>query len=356
MSVPAPALKDVRIGDRLVGPGHPCMVIAEAGVNHNGDFDRARRMIDAAAEAGADAVKFQTFQTELVMTRDTPKAEYQRRNDGEAGTMFDMVKRLELELDCFDRLAEHCRQTGIMFMSTAFDPISLERVIGLRPPALKWPSGEIDNLPLLRQGAAAGLPVILSSGMSALGEIEAALAVLEAGGCHDIVLLHCVSNYPAAYGDLNLNAIPTMAAAFGVPVGFSDHSMGNAAALAARALGMCMLEKHFTLDRTLAGPDHLASIEPDELTSLIRDLRAVEAALGDGVKRLRASEANTRAVARRSLHAARDLAEGTVLTGADLIPLRPGGGISPMQLDLVVGMRLARPLAQGAMIGWSDLR
>lgn len=351
-----PPTKDVVIGGRPIGPDHPCLVIAEAGVNHNGDLDMARRMIDAAAEAGADAVKFQTFKTELVMARDTPKAEYQKVNDGEAGTMFDMVQRLELELPAFAVLAEHCRDAGVMFMSTAFDPVSLDCIAALKPPALKWPSGEIDNLPLLRQGAALGLPVILSSGMCGLAEIEAAMAALEAGGCRDIVLLHCVSNYPAAFADLNLRAIPALAAAFGVPVGFSDHSVGNAAALAARPLGMCVLEKHFTLDRTLPGPDHPASIEPAELKSLIRDLRDVEAALGDGVKRMRASETNTRAVARRSLHAACDLAEGTVLEAAHLMPLRPGGGISPMQVDLVVGRKVARPLAAGAMLDWRDIR
>lgn len=349
-------VKDVAIGGRLIGPSHPCLVIAEAGVNHNGDLDMARRMIDAAADAGADAVKFQTFKTELVMVRDTPKAEYQKANDGDEGTMFDMVKRLELEMAAFDVLAEHCRQAGVMFMSTAFDPVSLDHIAALNPPALKWPSGEIDNLPLLRQGAAKGLPVILSSGMAGLAEIEAAMAALEAGGCHDIVLLHCVSNYPAASADLNLRTIPALAAAFGVPVGFSDHSVGNSAALAARALGMCVLEKHFTLDRTLPGPDHLASIEPAELKTLIRDLRDVEAALGDGVKRMRASEANTRAVARRSLHSARALPEGAVLEATDLVPLRPGGGISPMHVDLVVGRRLARPLAAGSMIDWRDIR
>lgn len=346
----------VTIGGRPIGSDHPCLVIAEAGVNHNGDFDRARRMIDAAARAGADAVKFQTFKTELVMTRDTPKAEYQKANDGAQGGMFDMVKQLELAQEDFARLAAHCRDTGIMFMSTAFDPVSLDTIVALKPPALKWPSGEIDNLPLLRQAGATGLPVILSSGMSGLAEIEAAIAALEAAGSGDIVLLHCVSNYPAAPADLNLRAIPTLAAAFGLPVGFSDHSLGNAAALAARALGMCVLEKHFTLDRTLPGPDHRASIEVDELKQLVDDLRCVEAALGDGVKRLRASEANTRAVARRSLHTARDLPEGTVLTAADLIPLRPAGGISPMDMDSVLGRRLIRPLAGGAMLGLGDLQ
>lgn len=349
------ARKTVTIGGRPIGPDHPCLVIAEIGVNHNGDFDRARRMIDAAAQAGADAVKFQTFKTELVMARDTPKADYQKVNDGAQNGMFDMVRALELPLEDFARLAEHCREAGVMFMSTAFDPVSLDAVIALAPPALKWPSGEIDNLPLLRQGGAAGLPVILSSGMSGLAEIEAAVAALEAAGSGDIVLLHCVSNYPAAPADLNLRAIPALTAAFGLPVGFSDHSLGNAAALAARALGMCVLEKHFTLDRTLPGPDHRASIEADELRSLVADLRTVEAALGDGIKRLRAAEANTLAVARRSLHAACDLAEGAVLSATDVIPLRPAGGISPMQIDSIVGRRLRRPLAAGTMLAPADL-
>lgn len=347
--------QEVSIGGRIVGPDHPCLVIAEAGVNHNGDFDRARRMIDAAAQAGADAVKFQTFRTELVMARDTPKADYQKANDGAAGTMFDMVKALELPLEDFARLSEHCRDAGILFMSTAFDPVSLAAIAALDPPALKWPSGEIDNLPLLRQAGATGLPVILSSGMSGLSEIEAAIAALEQAGSGDIVLLHCVSDYPATPADLNLRAIPALAAAFGLPVGFSDHSLGNSAALAARALGMCVLEKHFTLDRTLPGPDHRASIEVDELRTLVTDLRAVEAALGDGIKRLRPAEANTRAVARRSLHAARNLAAGSVLAETDLIPLRPGGGVSPMEIDRVAGRTLRRALPAGAMLTLADL-
>ena len=343
------------IGQRVVGGDHPCFVIAEAGVNHNGDLDLARRLIDVATKAGADAVKFQTFKAELIVSADAPKAEYQKRNDGDDGGMFEMIRRLELSDEAFIALAEHCRSAGIAFMSTAFDAPSLDLVASLHPPALIWPSGEIDNLSLLRQAATKGLPIILSTGMASLGDIEAAIGVLEAGGCHDIAILHCVSNYPADFADLNLRAIPTLAQAFGRPAGYSDHSMGTAAPLAARALGMSILEKHFTLDRSLPGPDHKASLEPDELAAMIRNLRDVEAALGDGVKRPRAAEADTRAVARRSLRASHDLAVGTSITEADLIALRPADGISPMHSDLIIGRTLRHALPRGAKVGWGDL-
>ncbi|MBX9633480.1 MAG: N-acetylneuraminate synthase, partial [Magnetospirillum sp.] len=343
------------IAGRQIDATQPCYVIAEAGVNHNGELELAHRLIDAAAAAGADAVKFQTFKAELTMAAFTPKAEYQKNNDGAEGTMFDMVKRLELSYDDFAKLAEHCRHSGIAFMSTAFDADSLDFVVSLKPPVLKWPSGEIDNLPLLRQGAAKGLPIILSTGMASLGDIEAAMAALEAGGCHDIAILHCVSDYPAAFADLNLRAIPALATAFGRPAGLSDHSLGTIAPLAARPLGMCILEKHFTLDRALPGPDHKASLEPSELTAMIRDLRAIESALGDGIKAIRPAELGTRALARRSLRAARPLECGAVIGAEDMIPLRPADGISPMQIDLVVGRTLRRALAPGDKVEWSDL-
>lgn len=343
------------IAGRPIDPTQPCYIIAEAGVNHNGDVALAHRLVDAAAAAGADAVKFQTFKAELTMAAFTPKAQYQKNNDGAEGTMFDMVKRLELSYEDFAALAAHCRQAGIAFMSTAFDADSLDFVAGLKPPALKWPSGEIDNLPLLRHGAAKGLPIILSTGMASLGDVEAAVAALEAGGCGDIAILHCVSDYPAAFADLNLRAIPTLATAFGRPAGLSDHSLGTIAPLAARPLGMCVLEKHFTLDRDLPGPDHKASLEPGELATMIRDLRAVESALGDGVKAMRPAEAGTRALARRSLRAARPLEAGAVIADADLIALRPADGISPMAVDRVVGRTLRRALAAGDAVAWSDL-
>lgn len=346
---------EIHVGGRAIGAEQPCFVIAEAGVNHNGDEALAMRLVDAAADAGADAVKFQTFRAEAVAAATAAKADYQSREIGAGGGQAEMLKTLELSPDAFARIARRCAERGVLFMSTAFDADSLDVIVALRPPALKWPSGEIDNLPLLRRAAAVGLPVILSTGMATLGEVERAVQTLDAGGCPGVAILHCTSDYPAAPADLNLRAIGALAAAFGRPVGFSDHSEGWAAALAARALGMSVLEKHLTLDRAMPGPDHRASLEPSEMKRLVTDLRLVEAALGDGIKRPRMVEANVRAVARRGLRAARDLRVGEILALDDLVALRPAEGVSPAHVDLVVGRRTARDLPQGAPIEWRDL-
>jgi N-acetylneuraminate synthase/N,N'-diacetyllegionaminate synthase len=346
---------EIAIGERRIGAAWPCYVIAEAGVNHDGDPDKALRLVDAAADAGADAVKFQTFRAEAVAAAQARKADYQVETTGADGGQLEMLRALELSEDAFAAIAAHCRARGVAFMSTAFDAASLAFVDSLDPPALKWPSGEIDNLPLLRAAARLGRPVVLSTGMAGMAEIERALAELDAGGCPGVAVLHCTSNYPARPEDLNLRAIPAMAAVLGRPTGFSDHSEGSAAALAARALGMAVLEKHFTLDRAAPGPDHRASIEPDELRRLIADLRAVEAALGDGVKRIRAAERGVRAVARRGLRAARDIAEGEVLGMDNLVALRPAEGVSPAFIDMVAGRRTRRALAAGEPLLWTDV-
>lgn len=348
-------MTSLKFGAREIGEGAPCYVIAEAGVNHNGDIDLAFRLIDAAAEAGADAVKFQTFQVREIVSADARKAAYQARNTKSDGDQMEMLRALELSFKQFEALEAHCREREIAFMSTAFDAESLDFVAGLRPPALKWPSGEIDNIPFLRKAARLGLPVILSTGMAGLAEVERALRELDAGGCPGVAILHCTSNYPAAAADLNLKAIPSLRQAFGREVGYSDHSLGIAAALAARALGMSVLEKHYTLDRAMEGPDHAASLEPGELKTLIQELRFVEAALGDGVKSPKPSEANTRAVARRGLRLRRDLAAGTVVGEADLIALRPAVGISPAMIDEVTGRKLGRAMAEGEVLNWADL-
>ncbi|MBI4182466.1 MAG: N-acetylneuraminate synthase [Proteobacteria bacterium] len=345
----------MRIGDREIGPDRPCFVIAEAGVNHNGDVALARRLIDAAAAAGADAVKFQTYRTELVVAREAPKAAYQERATGADEGQFEMLKRLELPFAAFAELSGHARARGILFLSTPFDAESLAFLVSLGVPALKIASGEIDNVPLLRRAAASRLPLIVSSGMAALAEVEAALATLRGAGAREVALLHCVSAYPARAEDANLRAIPALAARLGVPVGFSDHTEGIAVALAARALGAAIVEKHFTLDRTLPGPDHAASLEPGRLAEMVRGLRAVESALGDGIKAPRAGEAELRLVARRSLHAARALAPGEAVDEAAVVALRPAGGIGPSEIDRVVGRRARRAIAVGERLSWADL-
>lgn len=327
------------LGSRRVSAEDPCYIIAEIGVNHNGDVDLAHKMIDAAKVAGADAVKFQTFRTDDLVTAAAHKADYQSVSTG-AGSQADMLRRLELPIKTFDALRRHCVAVGVDFMSTAFDSVSLEAVISLGPVCLKWPSGELNNLPLLRQAARSGLPVMLSTGMGNLTEISVAVDQLSAGRCNDIIILQCVSNYPARIEDQNLRVIPALSRVFGRPVGFSDHTLGPYAAIAARALGMAVLEKHFTLDRTMDGPDHAASIEPDRFAEMVAVIRAVETGLGDGVKRPIASEDGVRAVARKSLVFRQALPKGHVLNSDDLVAKRPGTGISPDRLEVFIGLPL----------------
>ena len=313
------------IRERVVGEG-PAFVIAEAGVNHNGDLDLARRLVDAAAEAGADAVKFQTFRTDALVSA-----------AAHAG------------------LRDHATARGLVFFSTPFDEASADLLDRLGVELFKVPSGEVTNLPLLRHVAAKGRPLLLSTGMSTLDEVDVAVAAIRAAGDPPIAILHCVSAYPAPVEDTNLRAMDTLRARFGCPVGLSDHSLGIEIALAAVARGAAVLEKHLTLDRTLPGPDHRASLEPGDFAALVRGVRVIEAALGDGDKRPMPSEVDTRAVARRSLVAARALPAGHRLTRGDLAIKRPGTGIPPADLDRVLGRRLARPLGVDDMVDWPSL-
>ena len=346
----------INLGGRLVGPSQPCLIIAEAGVNHNGSLELACQLVDAAARAGADAVKFQTFRAEAVVTPQAPKAQYQLANTGGTESQFAMLKRLELLPEHHRTLLERCRRRGILFLSTPFDRASADLLEDLDLPAFKIPSGEITNRPLLEHIAAKGRPVILSTGMSSLEEVARAVDILRAGGSPEIVLLHCVSNYPADPRDVNLRAMATMARAFGLPVGYSDHTLGVEAALAAVALGASVIEKHFTLDRGLPGPDHPASAEPAELAALVRGARVVEAALGHGRKEPAASEANTREVARRSLVAAVDIPAGAAL-GPEMVALRrPGSGLAPERLGEVLGRRARRGIAAGELLALEMLQ
>lgn len=348
-------MQGIQIGIRGVGPGHPCFIIAEAGVNHNGDMVLARRLVDAAAEAGADAVKFQTFRAERLVSPSAPKAAYQLRTTDRRESQFEMIRRLELSEQNHVELLGYCAERGIVFLSSPFDELSSDYLESLDVPAFKIPSGEITNHPFLAHVAAKRRPIILSTGMSNLDEVGAAVGVILEAGDPGLVLLQCVSNYPAAPADINLRAMATMEQAFGVPVGYSDHVPENAVAFGAAALGACVIEKHFTLDRTLPGPDHKASLEPGELKELVAGIRAVEAAMGDGVKRPAASEADTAAVARKSLVAHHDLPAGQRLERGDLEAKRPGTGIAPSRLDEVIGKRLKRTLGQNELLGWSDV-
>jgi len=345
----------VRIADRLVGGGAPCFIIAEAGVNHNGEMELARRLVDAAADTGADAVKFQTFRTEALVTQEVATAGYQEENTGTANQR-DLLASLELPFEAFRELASHAAKRKILFLSTPFDGESAGFLQELDLPAFKIASGEITNLPFLEQIARFGKPVILSTGMATLGEVERAVERIRAvGGGDRLILLHCVSDYPANPADVNLRAMETLAAAFGVPVGFSDHTEGIIIPIAAAALGACVVEKHFTLDRTLPGPDHRASLEPEELAEMIRGIRAAEKALGDGVKRPTARERETARAVRKRIVTQRAVARGEVFTLDALTTRRASIGLPSFQMEEVVGRRARRDLAAGEGVEWGDL-
>lgn len=340
----------VEIGSYRVGLGNPCFIIAEAGVNHNGDMDRALQMVDLAARVGASAIKFQTFNTERLVTHESPKAAYQVQNAGATESQFDMLRRLELSAEDHAGLVERCQEQGIMFLSTPFDEGSADLLDQLGVPAFKIGSGELTNLPLLGHVARKGKPMIVSTGMANLGEVEAAVDTIVQNGGHQYALLHCVSNYPANPADVNLRAMATMANAFGVPIGYSDHTPGLEVALAAVALGACVIEKHFTLDRRLPGPDHQASIEPGELEALVQGIRVVEASLGSGIKKPAASETDTANVARRSLVAAKPIPAGATLTSGHLTLKRPGTGLPASLISMVVGRKARQNIAPDQLI------
>ncbi|MDP9268910.1 MAG: N-acetylneuraminate synthase [Acidobacteriota bacterium] len=343
-------LKPIEIAGRQVGPGAPCFVIAEVGVNHNGSSEKAKQLVDAARAAGADAVKFQTFQADEVVSPAAAKAKYQIEATGEAGTQLEMVQRLELSPEAFAELATHCRALGILFLSTPFDPKSADLLDGLGVPAFKVASGEITNWPFLEYLVRKGKPMIVSTGMSEMDEVKSAVEVIRRAGNTKLALLHCVSDYPAAATSANLRAMHTMAQQFQVPIGFSDHTLGIEVALAAVALGACIIEKHLTLDRDLPGPDHRASLPPDEFAALVRGIRLVESALGDGRKRRMPEEEDTARVARRSLVAACALPAGTVVEEQHVAILRPGTGMPPAQRARLIGRRALHDIAPGTLL------
>lgn len=339
-----------RVGGYTIGPNQPCFIIAEAGVNHNGDVELAKRLVDVAAEAGADAVKFQTFCADRLVSITAPKAEYQLQTTDTAESQLDMLRRLELSPTTHRELDTYCEECGVLFLSTPFDEGGVDLLDELGVPAFKIGSGEVTNWPFLEYVARKGKPIILSTGMSYLSEVDEAVRVIRGAGCNQLTLLHCISNYPAAPADANLRAMQTMAAAFDVSVGYSDHTPGVEIALAAVALGACVIEKHLTLDRNLPGPDHRASLEPRELRALVAGVRAVEQALGSGVKRPVPAEMGNREVGRRSLVATQAIAAGTVITREMLIAKRPATGVQPIHIDLVVGRTAMASIPAGQVI------
>ncbi len=338
-----------------IGENKPAFIIAEIGVNHNGNLELARQLINIAADAGASAVKFQTFKTEKLVTRQAAKADYQTQTTGSEESQFEMLKRLELSPADHKAVLAYCRDRKILFLSTPFDEDSADFLEQLGVRAYKIPSGEITNLPYLAHIARKGKPMIVSTGMSTLGEVETAVDTIRENGNPVIALLHCVSQYPAPPEASNLRAMSTLAQAFGVPVGFSDHTMGIEIALAAVALGARVIEKHLTLDRDLPGPDHRASATPEEFKAMVAGIRKIEAAFGDGQKRPAACESDVRSVARKSLVAAVDIPAGMVIERQMLATKRPGTGLLPGMLPAVIGRVAKVDIPADGLITWELL-
>jgi sialic acid synthase SpsE len=345
----------VRIGDRPVGAGAPVYIIAEAGSNHDRDLDQARRLIDVAADAGADAVKFQTFRADAIVAETTTRAKYLDDILPPGQTMSDLFRQLELPREWHAQLKVHAEDQGIDFISTPFDHEAVDLLDGIGVKAFKVATYELWHLPLIRDIASRGKPIICSTGMANIAEVQAAVDTVAATGNDSLILLHCVVNYPPPFADLNLRAIETMRAAFRVPVGYSDHSPGLLAPIVATALGAAVLEKHFTTDRSRRGPDHRFALEPDELNAMVQAIRDTEAALGDGVKRMAAAEADLYVTARRSLFAARTIEAGTVLGEDDVAVLRPGTGIEVRDLPHVLGRTARRRIDRHEPLAWEML-
>lgn len=324
-------------------------IIAEAGVNHNGSFDLACKLVDAAKGAGVDCIKFQTFKSSNLVSHKARKADYQKETTGE-GSQIDMLKKLELSYDEFLRLKKYCDDVGICFLSTPFDSDSIEFLDSIDMPFWKIPSGEITNLPYLVTLAKTGKPVVMSTGMCSMGEIKDAIDVLRNNGTNEIKLLHCNTEYPTPFEDVNLKAMKTMRDSFGYEVGYSDHTKGIEVPIAAVALGATIIEKHFTLDRNMEGPDHKASLEPDELTAMVSSIRHIEQAIGTGEKTPSPSEKKNITVARKSIVAKKNIKAGEILNEALITVKRPGTGISPMKWFDIIGTKATRDFEEDELI------
>ena len=326
------------------------LIIAEAGVNHNGDLGLAMKMARVAKECGADAVKYQTAVPELVISVFAPKAQYQKQTTGDKESQLEMVRKLHFDFEGHRKLKEYCDSIGILYLSSPFDIPSVEFLATLDLPCMKVPSGEITNYPYLVAVAKTGLPVILSTGMSVPEEIDAGMKVLREHGAGEITLLHCNTEYPTSYEDANLGAMLWLRDHFGCPVGLSDHTRGYECDVAAAALGATVIEKHFTLDKNMEGPDHKASLEPRELADMVRAVRNIEAAMGSGIKAVSPSEAKNKPIARKSIVAARAIRKGELLTEENLTTKRPGNGVSPMKWNEVLGTRAVRDFEYDELI------
>lgn len=357
MSARRYGLPTIRVGERTVGPGHPAYVIAEAGSNHNRDLGTAKALIEVAAGSGADAVKFQTYTAEGLYSRRTPTMSYLADEEllREQESVWELIKRIEMPWEWHGDLAEHARRFDIDFLSTPFEERAVDVLEEVGVKAYKIASYEVNHLPLIEQCAKTGKPLLISTGMASLGDIERALDVVNGLGYEQVALLHCAINYPPRFEDLNLRAIPTLARAFDVPVGWSDHTLGHTADVAAIALGATVVEKHFTLSRDQDGPDHGFALEPEELTAMVQAIREAEAALGSTVKRVTEAESEMYRLGRRSLVAARDIAAGAEMVREDVAVKRPGLGIPVHELEAVVGRHARRDIEADEVLTWQDL-
>lgn len=342
----------IRVGSKNIGEDQPVFIIAEAGVNHNGDLKLAKELVDAAVEAKVDAIKFQTFNADKLVTYSAPKAKYQETVENRQENQYEMLKKIELSADDFREISAYCEKRDVVFLSTPFDFDSIELLESLNVELFKVSSGDLNNLPLLKSIASKKKPIILSTGMASLGEIEEAVNI-----CHicPLVLLHCTSNYPTKYSDVNLRAMLTLKHAFKLPVGYSDHTVGIEVALAAVSMGAIVIEKHFTLDRNLPGPDHKVSLDPTELQNMVKSIRNIESAFGNGIKGVSEGEKEMREVARKSIVAAVDIPTGTTITKEMLAIKRPAGGIAPKYLDLVIGRSTKEDIHRDEYVTWVKL-
>ncbi len=343
----------VRLGNREIGEGQPVFIIAEAGVNHNGNVKLARKMIDVAQKAGADAIKFQTFKTEELVVPNAPKARYQKLSTP-GRFQFEMLKKLELSESEFEGLFHYCKRKKIIFLSTPFDFSSADFLYKLGVPAFKIGSGDLTNLPLLRHIANYGKPMILSTGMATLQEVKEAVVTVYSVGNKKIILLHCTSNYPTRYEDVNLRILDTLRK-FNTPIGYSDHTAGLEVAVAAVAKGVCIIEKHFTLDKNLPGPDHKASLEPGELKKMVNAIRNTERAMGHSIKRPVQNEREISKIARKSIIANKAIPKGTRITRDMLAIKRPGTGIEPKCLSQLLGKRTKKFIGKDHVLTWDLL-
>jgi len=343
-------MKSVSIGTFPIGPEERCFILAEAGVNHNGSVELAKQLVSAALEAGADAVKFQTFQADKLVTPNAALAEYQRRNATDHSSQYEMLKQLELTHDEFIQVKSYADSRGILFLSTPHDEESADFLEELDLPCFKIASGDVSNIRFLRKVALKSKPVILSTGMAYFSEVEAAVRTIEQADNSNLILLHCVSDYPAQPASCNLRAMDTLAEAFGYPVGFSDHTLGFEVTLAAVARSARLIEKHLTLDKTMAGPDHKASSDPAGFAAMVKAIRVVESALGDGVKAPVSSELEMREVARKAVVAARPIPAGQTITAQDLTLRRSSGGLDPTHMDLIIGRKVCQDLDVNSVI------